>query len=176
MQRILAAVDGSDHAYKAFEFAADLAKTYGADLIALHVISDRPLSDGERRLAETEYLGDVVENLDVGGLMESKGDPRLFARELLKVHGETGRRVRRAIGARYLQAAEERARARGLRGVEAVIEEGDPAETILQTAARRGADLIVTGSRGLSDLKGALMGSVSHNVAHHAPCTCITVK
>jgi nucleotide-binding universal stress UspA family protein len=31
------------------------------------------------------------------------------------------------------------------------------------------------GSRGLSDLKGAFFGSVSHKVCHQAHCTCITV-
>jgi len=35
---------------------------------------------------------------------------------------------------------------------------------------------VVTGSRGLSDLAGAIEGSVSHRLAHLAPCSVITVK
>jgi len=38
------------------------------------------------------------------------------------------------------------------------------------------SDMIVMGSRGLSDLAGLLVGSVSHKVTNMAPCTCITVR
>jgi nucleotide-binding universal stress UspA family protein len=38
------------------------------------------------------------------------------------------------------------------------------------------ANLIVSGARGLSDLKGLLVGSVSHKLSHLSPVTCITVK
>ena len=37
-------------------------------------------------------------------------------------------------------------------------------------------DLIVVGTRGLSDLKGLLMGSVSHKLGQLSKVTCITVK
>jgi nucleotide-binding universal stress UspA family protein len=32
------------------------------------------------------------------------------------------------------------------------------------------------GGRGLSDTGALFLGSVSHKVANHAACTCITVK
>ena len=53
---------------------------------------------------------------------------------------------------------------------------GRPADTIVAAAERDKADMIVMGSRGFSDLKGLLLGSVSHKVSHLAPCTCVTVK
>jgi len=176
MHCVLAAVDGSDHAFKAFEFAVDLAQKYEARLIALYAVSDRPLTDAERRMAETEYLGDIVENLNLGGLMEAKGDPRVVARELLTQHGDTWLQVRQAIARRYLNEAEERAKAKGFHALEQVIEQGDPVDTVLDTAKARGADCIVTGSRGLSDFAGTFVGSVSHQIAHRADCTVITVK
>ena len=52
---------------------------------------------------------------------------------------------------------------------------GDPAPAILDHAREVGADMIVLGSRGLGDLKGLVMGSVSHKVACLAPCTCVAV-
>ena len=35
---------------------------------------------------------------------------------------------------------------------------------------------VVVGSRGLSEIRGLLLGSVSHKVCQLAPCTCVTVK
>ena len=54
--------------------------------------------------------------------------------------------------------------------------EGNPADQILAEAASEGVDMIVMGSRGLSDARALFLGSVSHKVANHAACTCITVK
>jgi nucleotide-binding universal stress UspA family protein len=55
-------------------------------------------------------------------------------------------------------------------GVEAEGEvlEGDPAKRIVELARARDADLIVVGSRELGPLAGALLGSVSRDVMHHA--------
>ena len=47
------------------------------------------------------------------------------------------------------------------------------ATAILQ--ASEGADLIVVGSRGLGGFKELLLGSVSHQVTHHARCAVVIV-
>ena len=46
---------------------------------------------------------------------------------------------------------------------------GAPAETIVEEARRRGVDLIVMGTRGLSALRGLLVGSVALRVAQASP-------
>lgn len=51
---------------------------------------------------------------------------------------------------------------------------GHPAMEIIEEA-KNGYDLIVMGSRGLGELKGFVMGSVSDRVTHHAGCAVMIV-
>ena len=60
--------------------------------------------------------------------------------------------------------------------VESRMAEGDPRETIIETANDWAADLIVMGARGLSAVKEFLLGSVSLGVACHAPCPVLVCK
>ncbi len=48
-----------------------------------------------------------------------------------------------------------------------------PARGLLAAAA--GADLLVVGARGLGGFQGLLLGSVSQQVANHAPCPVVIV-
>jgi nucleotide-binding universal stress UspA family protein len=52
---------------------------------------------------------------------------------------------------------------------------GDPAETIVEVANQRAADLIVVGTREPSVLQRLLGHSVSDSVAHHAHCDVLVV-
>lgn len=52
---------------------------------------------------------------------------------------------------------------------------GDPAEMILEIAAREGADGIIVGKRGWGPLRGMLLGSVSQKLASLARCPVIVV-
>jgi nucleotide-binding universal stress UspA family protein len=150
IEKILAAIDGSEHAWKALDLAADLAQQHGAQLIVLHVVRFEPLPDALRAFAEAERLS---------------------------VEEEEGRyRYARSLGDRLTRAAEARARDKGVSDVVGRTLDGKPAEQILELAGREGVDMIVMGSRGLSDAKAFFLGSVSHQVANNAICTCVTVK
>ena len=53
---------------------------------------------------------------------------------------------------------------------------GAVAHRIVELAEAVGADLIVMGSRGLSDITGLLLGSVAHRVLHQARVPVLVVK
>ncbi len=54
------------------------------------------------------------------------------------------------------------------------VQEGHPAHVLV--AAARGASLLVVGSRGHGEFAAALLGSVSQNCVHHAPCPVVVVR
>jgi nucleotide-binding universal stress UspA family protein len=53
---------------------------------------------------------------------------------------------------------------------------GGAAKAIVDGASDFGADLIVMGSRGLSDFQALLLGSVAHKVVHYAHCPVLVVR
>ena len=60
--------------------------------------------------------------------------------------------------------------------VETLLLMGDPAQEIVRAAEAKDANLIVIGSRGLSDLKGLWMGSVSHKVSNLSHINVVTCR
>ncbi len=79
-------------------------------------------------------------------------------------------------GQKVLDAAQKTAEQQGCKSVTTQVESGPPAKHILEYAKDKQIDVIVMGSRGLSDFAGLLMGSVSHKVSHLAECTCVSVR
>jgi nucleotide-binding universal stress UspA family protein len=57
--------------------------------------------------------------------------------------------------------------------VERVLVDASPADALL--GAAREAALVVVGGRGVGGFRGLLLGSVSQQLAHHAPCPVVVV-
>lgn len=70
-------------------------------------------------------------------------------------------------GEEVLRKAKEKAASAGV-DAETILERGNAADKIIETADRLGVDLIVVGSRGLRGLARFLLGSVSEKVVRHA--------
>jgi nucleotide-binding universal stress UspA family protein len=51
--------------------------------------------------------------------------------------------------------------------VRALLEEGPPARVLMEVAAEEDADLVVCGRRGRGGFAELLLGSTSHQLAHH---------
>lgn len=171
---ILAATDGSEHAGKAVALASDLAAKYDARLVLIHILLRGRLSDEMRHMIEVEHMAEPV-NLDQP---RRTATPVTMATALGsdEITGEHLQRVLEAAGRTIVEKAQRTAKEAGVKRITTFVDDGDPAQLILECAAKEKADLIVVGSRGLGDFRGLLLGSVSHKVSQLAECTCITVK
>jgi nucleotide-binding universal stress UspA family protein len=144
--KIAVAVDGSDHAAAAVRLAADVARTYGAKLVVLHVMrhlgSDR-IPRGLQRLEQMEHI-------------------KVSEADML-----------RTVAAEIATEARDLAMSIGAGDVETAVEDGDPAARIVTYCQENAVDLIVLGRRGLGQFPGMIVGSVSQKVSNAVPCPCL---
>jgi nucleotide-binding universal stress UspA family protein len=141
--RILVGIDGSPFAERALRYAVNLAKTYRASLLVVHVFLRRfyAVSPSEAGvLATTVYVKEIE-----------------------------------AEGKAIISKAESYVKAEGM-DCDCRLVQGVPADEIVRAAEVEKVDLIVLGSRGLTEVRAFLLGSVSDRVTHHAKCPTLIVK
>lgn len=148
--RILCAVDGSEHSQWGIQALEALARQEPEQVTLLHVV-DKPALQA---LARKNPIG--VRR--VLATMEKAGGI------LLRDAGRSARVALRQV------ASAPRTKIR------TILAHGPLAKTISREAGRLKADLIIIGSRGLSDIQGFLLGSISRQVASIAPCSVWVVK
>lgn len=135
-ERILLAVDGSEHSTKAVPVAGDLARRYGGEVIVLHV-----------REHELGFSGDIDVETPQEAIDLVDGVLRTLKDQDTNVRGEVVR-----------------------------VPLGQTPRAILDLAKDEAVDLIVMGTRGLSDWGRLLMGSVAHKVVHLAEVPVLVVR
>ena len=175
IKTILVATDGSDHAEKAVDLAADIAGKYGAHLVLLHVLLRDISAVYLLAMPLAEALSDDIK-AELERLVAAPIEAAAAAGAYIDVRVPVLAGVLREVANHITEAAREAAGNKGVGDIRVVIGDGDPAKRILAAAEAEGVDTIVLGSRGLGNIRGLLVGSVSHKVGHLAACTCITVK
>lgn len=148
--KFIVAIDGSDHGWKALDLACLIGGPVDAEVVVLHVVPYEVMPKGLERFAAIE--GIPADEMNV------------------RFH------TTRAMADKITAEARKRAEENGVGTVTEEVREGHPAREITSVAEAKGADMIFIGSRGLSDVAGLVLGSVSHKVANEAPCTCVIVK
>ena len=78
-------------------------------------------------------------------------------------------------GKKIIAKSEEFVKASGV-AYKCKLLQGVPADEIVRLAQSEKVDLIVLGSRGLTEVRAFLLGSVSDKVTHHAKCPILIVK
>lgn len=143
---ILVGFDGSEPSERALQLACEVAQKFGASIQISHTPKDETVA----------FAAEAISGFYVG--------PNAVHQELLREAAEK-------VGARAKVLAE----AAGQKDIEVHIGHGDPVDDLITRAEAMKADLIVTGRRGLGDLRGLFLGSTSHGVSRRATCACLTV-
>lgn len=144
--RVVIATDGSELALKAARRSAGVLAA-DTEYVVLSVVEPTPVAAG----------------LDVGFAPTPMANPTVIAD------------LEKAAEANAHLAADTVASLLGP-GTQIRVERGSPGSTICTVAAEEHADLIVVGSHGSGVITSVLLGSVSHDVLHHAPCPVLVVR
>ncbi len=173
--KIIVPTDGSDHAAKACELAGDIAAKYDAEVTILHVLMADASIDQLQAVAEAHGADDSVMT-EIRELIDLPMEAIAFGGDTVPVMALVPQSLLMKVGELVTASARKQVAGQGIDNISVQIVGGRPADAIISAAERNGADMIVMGSRGFGDLKGLLMGSVSHKVSNLAEITCVTVK
>ena len=173
IKTIVVPTDGSEHANRAVEMAGDIAAKYNARVVILQALLHHTATTDLKSLCEEMDVGeDVIKKLnDLENAMHEAS-----AAAYAPVPVPVPPAILRKIGDEIAERAHQILEAKGVEQVTTQVVDGKPAENIIAAAEHENADLIVMGRRGLGNIGGLLMGSVSNKVAHLAECACLTVK
>ena len=144
--KILVALDGSDHAQKALDTAIKLAQRCNAELILFHAMQFGNLGPAYDAMV-TRSAREVYQSL-----ADEQANAILSAAE----HAANGQGVQNVT--RRKEAADSAAGA------------------IIAAAESDAVELIVVGTRGLTGLREIAMGSVAHKVTAAANCPVLIVR
>jgi nucleotide-binding universal stress UspA family protein len=173
IKTIIVPTDGSQHANNAVELAGEIAAKFDAHLIILQVLlhhnSTSDLRELCKELGASAEISDQLDKLD-DVMIEAS------AAAYAPVPIPVSPAVLRQVGELIANKAREAAKSGGVSQVTTQVVDGKPADCIIAAAEFAKADMIVMGRRGLGNVSGLLMGSVSHKVSHLADCACVTVK
>lgn len=168
-KKILAATDGSESASNAVDIASKFAVSEDAELTILHVLLHDSVPAGLVEMAKVEHLvSDKKPTNPIPKVIVAP--PRDDESEIVKDE------LHCVIGQKIVDSASECAKSQGVDRVKTEITDGPTAQRIIEAAKDNESDLIVVGTRGFSELKGLLMGSVSHKVCRLASVPCLTVQ
>jgi len=155
LRHILLVTDGSTHSQRAARYVGNFPLPERLDLRVMHVLP--PI---KRPIMMEPYYG---------------GWQTVYAqyptREEEKVIEEREAR----IGQTLLKRTSNLLQQKGLKST-SVLTRGDAATEIIEYANMHQLDLIVAGSRGLSQFKGLWMGSVSRKLVHYSKSSVLIVK
>ena len=155
LRRILLAVDGSMHSHKAVEYLAAFPLPQDTSVDILHILPPVP--------RELEGVGPVTMRRGVGDFEATQSVRQRHIAEEERTGDELLQTTAWKLQNKNWQLS-------------TYLFRGDAATEVLSHIQDREIDLVVAGSRGLSELRGWLMGSFSRKLIHYAESSVLIVK
>ncbi len=151
--KVLCAVDGSEFSNWAVEALGTFFHQSLKEVVLLHVVDDGQLRQG----------------------MKKEGASGAKVKKVITAMNQDGKQLLKQAE-NHVALAINQAHIKPFVKIRTVLMHGHVTNVVTKQAEKRKVDLIVMGSRGLSNITGYLMGSVSRKVLTHAPCAVLTVK
>lgn len=145
-EKIVVGLDGSETSQRALGTACELAKKFGSEIHLVHTPQPQTVA----------FAMGAVAGYHAVTSMPSSDEVAKAANKII----DAGK----AIAAKH-----------GYKITQSYIESGDPADAVVGCAQNCGADLIVTGRRGLGAIGAILQGSTSLRINHLAKCATLSV-
>jgi nucleotide-binding universal stress UspA family protein len=163
IKKILYATDLSETSVHAFAYAVSLAGTYGAGITILHVLAEFP---GEN------YVSNMI-NPDTWKQIKEKHYSE--AREKLIGKRRDHMAMQEVLHA-FSEEAKDNAADQPFATDEIVVQHGEPADVIMNTAAEHRCDLIVMGTHGHGAIADALLGGTARRVVRESKIPVMVVR
>lgn len=158
--RVLLVVDGSSHSQCAVEYLTRFPFPERSDVRVMHVLPPIPLP--EIPFSSGRHLH-FYSHVPPASSYETEQD---IARQA---------EYEEQAGQVLLTETIEVLRASGVEAI-SVLKRGDAATEIIEYVKSQNIHLVTAGSRGLSEVKGWLLGSVSRKLVHYAKCSVLVIR
>lgn len=146
MQKILFPTDFSETANNAFVYVLEMAKTFDAEVIVLHVYDLPPISYEGYPI----YVAEVYDSIELDKFENFK-DQVPYLRKIAEEHHFDNVKMRH------------------------VLEQGDLVSTIKALVKKENVTLIVMGTTGASGMKETFLGSNTGSVIANVPVTLLSI-
>lgn len=146
IKKIMVAIDLSDYSKETLGYAADLAAELKAELVIVNVINQRDIDAYDRMAQLTTQLA-----------------------------GQDFVKMRKEDSKNRIQELIEECSCHDL-PTKTVLRTGVPFRELIEAVEEEGADLLVMGAKGRSNLRGVLLGSTAEKAIRRSPVPVLSVR
>jgi nucleotide-binding universal stress UspA family protein len=175
-RKILVAVNGSPISMAAQELTASIAKKFNSQVTVMHVVSHELMNAGMQDLtlggADTDVFSAGITRGDFTiptqlPRQPSTSPPKKMVSEITSIYREMGEQIVRNAVSLFQDE--------GISADEELVQDNDPAGTIVKEAELESYDLIVIGRSSGEAEKKPHLGSLASKVARHAKIPVLVV-